>query len=582
LAVLLIIVVIVIVVLVTIATWGAATPLLTLVIMGAIVGAVTSAMISVATSLWTNRSLSGWEILKAAGIGALTGAAGGLLGGLAGPAAKALSMGSKVVAKALEVAAPYVVAAVIDVGSQFVSGGFSFKHFSFEQLAITLAVTLVTMKIGAKFGPKYGPQLAGKLPSGLSAKLGLKVAPAGGVPIEPPTAGVPPSETLTPAARPTEPPVAAPKGAEPPTTTARPGETTTPAAGPKEPPPAPAGRAGEPPAPSVPETPTVEAGAAPKTPEEVATLETTANKKSEDLTPAEATTEREVAGRGKGEPVDDPPFTTKHELPNGHEVSETPDGEMFKRCSNGCIIFDKDGNPIASAEETPTTTPTEKEGQPSTTTEKEAPPAAPEDELPVPQDETPSTAPKDEPTTAPKPKEDPTLPRRPTAQQGKPTRPPRPKPSVTEPNAAEWRYQEYVAKQTAKGKPVKGPDQWYEENFLPSFRGDRPGRLGGAQQVKAKQQLLANENVQPVENVKLGNRFPDGVKPNANGGTDYFEVGTMNKNGLPESRELTKIGDEIPALGPDDTVTFVDKNNINRRITYRPGDSTTKRAPPIK
>jgi hypothetical protein len=58
-----------------------------------------------------------------------------------------------------------------------------------------------------------------------------------------------------------------------------------------------------------------------------------------------------------------------------------------------------------------------------------------------------------------------------------------------------------------------------------------------------------------------------------------------NPSDSKESRSLrtdTKIGDEIPALGPDDTVTFVDKNNINRRITYRPGDSTTKRAPPIK
>jgi hypothetical protein len=152
------------------------------------------------------------------------------------------------------------------------------------------------------------------------------------------------------------------------------------------------------------------------------------------------------------------------------------------------------------------------------------------------------------------------------------------KPGINEPNSAEWRYQEYAYKQSLEGKTPKPPDKWYDENFLPSLRGDRPGRFGGPQQVKAKSELLAKEGIQPVENVELGGRFPDGInpKPNAAGGRDYYEVGTMNQNGLPESRERLKLADEIPALGPNDTVTFVDKNDISRRIVYRPGDNVTK------
>jgi Domain of unknown function (DUF4157) len=183
--------------------------------------------------------------------------------------------------------------------------------------------------------------------------------------------------------------------------------------------------------------------------------------------------------------------------------------------------------------------------------------------------------------TSPKTASGEAIPRRPAPVKGTPTRPSGPKPGINEPNAAEWRYQEYAYKQSLEGKTPKPPDKWYDENFLPSYRGDRPGRFGGPQQVKAKAELLAKEGIQPVENVELGGRYPDGISPRKNpaGGRDYYEVGTMNENGLPQARERTKLADEIPALGPNDTVTFVDKNNIGRRITYRPGDNVGKTVP---
>jgi hypothetical protein len=62
------------------------------------------------------------------------------------------------------------------------------------------------------------------------------------------------------------------------------------------------------------------------------------------------------------------------------------------------------------------------------------------------------------------------------------------------------------------------------------------------------------------------------VKPNTRGGKDYAEVGQMLKNGRPEARERLKLAEEVKALGENDTITFVDKNDITRRVTYRRGD----------
>jgi len=151
-----------------------------------------------------------------------------------------------------------------------------------------------------------------------------------------------------------------------------------------------------------------------------------------------------------------------------------------------------------------------------------------------------------------------------------------PKPRISEAGAAEWRYQRYQHEQAAKGRTpaeILSQDEWIERYFNPTAAGGRPGRIGGPEQVAAKT-VLRDEGIRIVENVQLGGRYPDGIRarPNALGGTDYFEVGRMLKNGLPEARERVKLVDELRALRPGDTVTFVDRGSPVRRVTYRVED----------
>jgi hypothetical protein len=109
-----------------------------------------------------------------------------------------------------------------------------------------------------------------------------------------------------------------------------------------------------------------------ETPEEAAVLENTANKAGEELSPSEISTEREVAGRTEGKPINDPPFTTEHELPNGHTLEQTPDGNLFKRCSTKCGIYNADGDLIGEVE-----APTPVETPESTATNMETPEPVP-------------------------------------------------------------------------------------------------------------------------------------------------------------------------------------------------------------
>jgi hypothetical protein len=166
----------------------------------------------------------------------------------------------------------------------------------------------------------------------------------------------------------------------------------------------------------------------------------------------------------------------------------------------------------------------------------------------------------------------------PRVKQWPPDPPSGPKPAIDAPNAAEWRYQRYLYKKFLKGvtdpEKVLQPDEWYRRHFEPSQKGGRPGRPGGEEQVTAKKKLAA-EGIRIVENVELGGRFPDGIdpKPNAAGGRNYYEVGKMLKSGIPEARERVKIADEIKAMGPGDTVTFVDKTDVTKRVTYAKGST---------
>ena len=154
------------------------------------------------------------------------------------------------------------------------------------------------------------------------------------------------------------------------------------------------------------------------------------------------------------------------------------------------------------------------------------------------------------------------------------------KPAFDAPEAADWRYRRYVEKAQARGsKEPLGFDEWKTRHFDPAAAGGRPGRVGGPQQVSAKE-ALEREGIRRVENVRLGNRYPDGVAttPNPAGGTDYYEVGTMLKKGMPEARERVKLADEINVLGRDDTVSFVDKVDPANRIRYGPGDDVSSKA----
>jgi hypothetical protein len=145
-AVLLIIVVIVIIVVVIVATAGGALapliaavgPIAAAAIAGAVVGAVTSALITIATDLWGNRALSATRIAKAALVGAITGAIGGAAGAWVGGALQGASL-------VVQYGAAMALAGGLDVVTQFVMGGFSFEHFSLANLGLTLLITALTL-----------------------------------------------------------------------------------------------------------------------------------------------------------------------------------------------------------------------------------------------------------------------------------------------------------------------------------------------------------------------------------------------------------------------------------------------------
>jgi hypothetical protein len=604
-AVLLVIVVIIIVIAVTVLTAGAGLGLLAVVALGAVVGAVTSGLIAIASNLWSNQP---WHqgVVKAMVVGAIAGAAGGAIGmgigaalGKAAPLVASL-IGQTVPKVATEIASTIISTAVIDVASQFYEGGFSLKNFSWKQLGFDLAVALVMHKVGSAVeAHKANVSAAKTAPRATEAPIerAPTEAPKPAAPEAHPTEAAAPPKATAAEPGPVEAP-SAPTGAPAPEAAAPKPAAAEPAkAAAAEPAKAAAAEA------NAPEAAAPEAATPAPAPEEKAVLENTAPKHGEDLTPAEVKTERQVANKSKGKPIDDPPFTTETELPNGHKMKQSADGKICERCSPGCGVYDEDGNliaetePNAPKEKAPAQAEQEAEGPKKTSEETEVP----SEETEAPTEETSGKTEGEEPVSdqeasgkdaeqkagepeaeEPAPAKKRRAPRRPKKIPAKPKpKPPKgKKPAITAPDAAEWRYKKYVADKAAAGEPWKGPDKWYDENFTPSRKGGRPGRSGGPAQVKAKQQLAA-EGVRQVENVPLGGRYPDGVRPNPEtGGTDYFEVGKMNNNGAPESRERIKIKDEIRALGPNDTVTFVDKNDITRRVTYKSGDRITKKGPP--
>jgi hypothetical protein len=157
-----------------------------------------------------------------------------------------------------------------------------------------------------------------------------------------------------------------------------------------------------------------------------------------------------------------------------------------------------------------------------------------------------------------------------------PTMPEIPKPGLGEPGAAEWRYQRYVVtlyEQGASASDILSFNAWKIRNFDPALAGGRPGRPGGPAQVATRRALIA-EGYQNVENVQLGkDKFVDMVAQNKQGGTDYVEVDRMLKKGMPPLKMRNKLAVEIAALGPNDRLFYVDKNDLTNRILYLPGDN---------
>jgi hypothetical protein len=142
-------------------------------------------------------------------------------------------------------------------------------------------------------------------------------------------------------------------------------------------------------------------------PQEAKVLENTAPKSGEQLSPAEANSERAIANKTEGHPIDDPPYVTEHDLPNGHKVKETADGHQFERCTGKCGVYNEKGELIgeASPHEAPPAGPKD-EAPPPTPKDEASPTGAPKEETPptgAPKEETQPTAPKEETeTTAPK------------------------------------------------------------------------------------------------------------------------------------------------------------------------------------
>jgi hypothetical protein len=242
-AILLIIIVIVIVIAVIVLTAGGALapliaavgPIAAAAIAGAVVGAVTSALITIATDLWGNRALSASRIAKAALVGAITGAIGGAAGAWAGAALQGFSV-------VVQLGGALAVAGGLDVVTQFVMGGFSFEHFSLANLGLTLLITIVTFGIAHYAAARVqAPKVGGNTPPATPpGETTTTTPPASGetttttAPAETTTPTTPPAETTTPATPPAETTTPATPPAETTTPATPPAETTTPATPPAE------------------------------------------------------------------------------------------------------------------------------------------------------------------------------------------------------------------------------------------------------------------------------------------------------------------------------------------------------------
>ncbi|WP_143177298.1 hypothetical protein [Cystobacter ferrugineus] len=83
---------------------------------------------------------------------------------------------------------------------------------------------------------------------------------------------------------------------------------------------------------------------------------------------------------------------------------------------------------------------------------------------------------------------------------------------------------------------------------------------------------MTEEGYINTERKRLGESFVDLYRPNSSGGIDYVEVDEMLKSGIPRADIRTKPKIELTHLGKNDTLLFVDKTDLSKRILYRFGD----------
>jgi hypothetical protein len=160
--------------------------------------------------------------------------------------------------------------------------------------------------------------------------------------------------------------------------------------------------------------------------------------------------------------------------------------------------------------------------------------------------------------------------------------PPKPpeglKPPLDAPEAARWRYERYVYDQHAAGKrpgEVLDFEKWKSTYFDSVVKGGRPGRAGGPSQVATRQLLATEEGYINSESTRLGDKVVDMYRSNAQGGIDYVEVDSILQNGLPRAAMREKLKVELRALGQNDTLLIVDKEEPVKRILYRFGEDAS-------
>jgi hypothetical protein len=153
-----------------------------------------------------------------------------------------------------------------------------------------------------------------------------------------------------------------------------------------------------------------EAAAAPKettpakpTEADFKSVEATANKPTEQLTPGERLAEQRVAEAGKKQPVKEP-FVDGGELPNKHKWGETADGKFCRYSNGACSI---DGHPTSPPENMPKESPLKTDAPEAKATEpaKGTEPAKPGEPTAKPAE----AAPSNEPRPASKPEGEPPL-----------------------------------------------------------------------------------------------------------------------------------------------------------------------------